>query len=269
MAPPRGSRSTSSPSTSRGLPHRGRCADGRGDLRRELDEPGEPDLQSGVARSMRVSKVYVTIGGATFIQDERCSRRARAAGTRRRPRRSASVSQTAGIRRAPRRSISRTVPRCGRLQGRAALRHRCGRPRRRSETAVRLRCKGERHVRCRFVAAGTYAYVSTVKADKPSVFSGAVAVAPVVAPTTGGTTTSFDAKWARAVVAGCVFDVQYRFRPAGSTKWKDWTPWQKGVTHTACRVHGPAEAREGHVRIRGAAPEQQDGPGVGVFARRA
>lgn len=81
-----------------------------------------------------------------------------------------------------------------------------------------------------FPAAGTYAYLSSQKGDKPAVFSGSVAVAPVGSPASGGTTTSYDVRWARVTVSGCVFDVQVRFRPAGSTKWKDWTPWQKGVT---------------------------------------
>jgi hypothetical protein len=34
------------------------------------------------------------------------------------------------------------------------------------------------------------------------------------------------------LLAGYTFTVQYRFKPTGSTKWTNWTTWQKAATST-------------------------------------
>jgi plastocyanin len=81
-----------------------------------------------------------------------------------------------------------------------------------------------------FLAAGSYGYKSTVKADAVSSFAGAIGVPAVISPTNGGTTTNFTVTWARQLTSGYVEDVQYRFKPAGSSAWKSWTSWKKGVT---------------------------------------
>ena len=81
-----------------------------------------------------------------------------------------------------------------------------------------------------FLAAGSYGYKSTVKPDAVNAFAGVIGVPAVASPTTGGTSTSFEVTWARNLNSGYVEDVQYRFKPAGSSTWKSWTTWKKGVT---------------------------------------
>ncbi|MDQ1495733.1 MAG: hypothetical protein QOG69_2216 [Actinomycetota bacterium] len=75
-----------------------------------------------------------------------------------------------------------------------------------------------------FSAAGTYAYKSTANGDS---FTGTIAIAPVVSHPGA----SYVVIWAAARMAGYVFDVQYRFKPAGSTKWGSWTAWQSGTAN--------------------------------------
>jgi hypothetical protein len=36
--------------------------------------------------------------------------------------------------------------------------------------------------------------------------------------------------WAAGKLSGYVFDVQYRFKAAGSTKWGNWVSWKNGTT---------------------------------------
>ena len=83
-----------------------------------------------------------------------------------------------------------------------------------------------------FVAAGTYAYKSTVKGDS---FTGSAAVAPAISHPG----SSYVVIWAAGRMTGYVFDVQYRFKPKGSTKWGSWTAWQKGTTNTAATFIPP------------------------------
>jgi plastocyanin len=74
-----------------------------------------------------------------------------------------------------------------------------------------------------FLAAGSYAYKSTVKGDT---MTGAVLVPVLVTPVKN----AYAVVWATSSLSGYVFDVQYRFQPAGSKKWGAWTKWQQGVT---------------------------------------
>jgi len=81
----------------------------------------------------------------------------------------------------------------------------------------------------RFVSAGSYVYKSIVKGD--STFpTGVVAVPAQVTPAAGGTTTRFTVIWASTRPSGYVFDLRYRFKPAGSTGWKNWATWKNGVS---------------------------------------
>ena len=82
----------------------------------------------------------------------------------------------------------------------------------------------------RFVSAGSYAYKSTVKGD--TALSGVVAVKAQVTPAAGSTASRFTLLWASSRPAGYVFDVRYRFKPAGSTAWRSWSNWQTAATAT-------------------------------------
>lgn len=75
-----------------------------------------------------------------------------------------------------------------------------------------------------FLAAGNYGYKSTVKGDS---MTGSVQV-PIAVTHPGST---YIVVWAAAKITGYVFDVQYRFKPTGSTKWGSWTTWQNGASN--------------------------------------
>ena len=81
-----------------------------------------------------------------------------------------------------------------------------------------------------FPAAGAFAYQSTVKGDS---MTGAVLVPILVTPAGGRTTTAFSVIWSTRTLPGYVSDVQYRFRAAGTTGWKNWTSWKTGLTTTS------------------------------------
>jgi mannan endo-1,4-beta-mannosidase len=102
-----------------------------------------------------------------------------------------------------------------------------------------------------FLYAGTFPYKSTVKGDS---MIGTVFVPVIVTPATGRSTTSFSVIWSTRSLAtsGFVADLQYRFRPAGTTGWKSWTTWKSGATTTSA----PFTANQGagtyafHARLR-------------------
>lgn len=79
----------------------------------------------------------------------------------------------------------------------------------------------------RFLAAGAYDVRSTAKGDS---FTGQIGIPPAATPGSGTPGGHFTVTWARQSIAGYVFDVRVRFRPAGSTVWKPTTTWKKGVT---------------------------------------
>jgi probable HAF family extracellular repeat protein len=81
-----------------------------------------------------------------------------------------------------------------------------------------------------FPASGSFPYKSTVKGDS---ITGAVSVPVLVTPARGRTTANFSVIWSTTTPAGLVFDVQYRFKAAGSMSWSSWTTWQAGVTKTS------------------------------------
>ncbi len=111
-----------------------------------------------------------------------------------------------------------------------------------------------------FVAAGTYAYKSTVKGDS---FTGSAAVAPAISHPG----SSYVVIWAAGRMTGYVFDVQYRFKPKGSTKWGSWTAWQKGTANDRRHLHA-AEGRR-HVQLQGLAAERSDRQVLRRFAGSA
>ena len=84
--------------------------------------------------------------------------------------------------------------------------------------------------RFNFPAAGTFAYKSTGKGDS---MTGTVAVPVVATPASGQTTMVFSVIWTTRALTGFVFDVQYRFKPAGSIASKGWTNWRSGVATTS------------------------------------
>ena len=86
-----------------------------------------------------------------------------------------------------------------------------------------------------FRAAGTYPYGSTARGDT---MTGAIEVPVLTSPTTGTTTTPFVLTWSSAAIPGYVFDVSYRFQPAGGATWTEWR-WQAGQTLTT-RTFTPA-----------------------------
>lgn len=72
-----------------------------------------------------------------------------------------------------------------------------------------------------FPAAGNYSYRSTVKGDT---MTGSVLVPLVISHASA----SYVVIWAAGRLPGYVFDVQYRFKPARSTKWGSWVNWKSG-----------------------------------------
>jgi plastocyanin len=70
-----------------------------------------------------------------------------------------------------------------------------------------------------FPAAGSYSYKSTVKGDT---LTGSVLVPPVISHPS----SSYVVIWAAGKLTGYAFDVQYRFRPSGSSKWGGWVNWK-------------------------------------------
>jgi plastocyanin len=79
-----------------------------------------------------------------------------------------------------------------------------------------------------FAAAGSYAYGST--AQKDGKFAGTVQVPMTVQPAIGGVATVFTVTWSSRSISGYVFDVEARFKKAGTNKWTAWSTWQNGVT---------------------------------------
>jgi len=82
-----------------------------------------------------------------------------------------------------------------------------------------------------FQAAGAYTYISTVKADRK--FAGTVAVPLAISPLTGGTSTTFTVTWSSATISGYVFDIQYRFKRAGSKNFGTAKIWLTGQSTTS------------------------------------
>jgi large repetitive protein len=83
-----------------------------------------------------------------------------------------------------------------------------------------------------FPAAGMFAYSSTVKGDSRT---GSVIVPVAVTPASGPRTATYSVIWSTRTLAGYTFTVQYRFKPAGSNKWTNYTSWQNAVTATSAR----------------------------------
>ncbi len=81
-----------------------------------------------------------------------------------------------------------------------------------------------------FSAAGTFSYTSTKRGES---ITGEVLVPVAVTPASGHASTSFSVIWSTRAVSGYAFDVRYRFKPAGSTKWTNWTAWKTGVATTS------------------------------------
>jgi hypothetical protein len=54
-----------------------------------------------------------------------------------------------------------------------------------------------------------------------------------VSPRSGDTNTTYTIIWSSQSLSGYVFDVQYRFRPAGSTTWQPWTAFAPSTTSTS------------------------------------
>jgi len=65
-----------------------------------------------------------------------------------------------------------------------------------------------------------YDYTST--ASEPTAMTGTVSVLPTASPSSGSVTSSFDVRWASDAMPDYVFNVQYRFRGAGSSRWGSW-----------------------------------------------
>ena len=78
-----------------------------------------------------------------------------------------------------------------------------------------------------YAAAGTFTYSSTVSGDK---LAGTVSVPLLITHARSG--SPYVVTWANRKLSGYVFDVQYRFKPAGKTKWTSWTSWQHGAVAT-------------------------------------
>jgi probable HAF family extracellular repeat protein len=105
-----------------------------------------------------------------------------------------------------------------------------------------------------FLAAGTYTYRSTVKGDS---MTGTVGV-PLVLGTVGANVLVI---WAAAPMPGFVFDVSYRFKPTGSSKWGSWTAWKNGATAAAATFVPPSGrgTYSFHARLRNAATGRYSG----------
>jgi mannan endo-1,4-beta-mannosidase len=109
-----------------------------------------------------------------------------------------------------------------------------------------------------FPAAGTFAYKSTVKGDA---MTGAVLVPVLATPASGRTTATFSVIWSTRTLSGYVFDVQYRFRPAGTQGWKNWTSWKTGLATTSATFvpsQGPGTYAF-HARLRNSATGKSSG----------
>jgi plastocyanin len=78
-----------------------------------------------------------------------------------------------------------------------------------------------------FPAAGSYRYASTVKGDT---LTGTIQALPITMPASGPTNTRFSIIWSTNTITGYVFDVKYRFKPAGSGKWGNWNAWEIGTS---------------------------------------
>jgi hypothetical protein len=60
---------------------------------------------------------------------------------------------------------------------------------------------------------------------------------------------------------GDVFDVHYRFKPAGSTKWGSWTAWQNGTPNPDATFAAPkgGGTYSFHARLRNASTGKYSG----------
>jgi hypothetical protein len=60
---------------------------------------------------------------------------------------------------------------------------------------------------------------------------------------------------------GFVFDVSYRFKPTGSSKWGSWTAWKNGATAAAATFVPPSGrgTYSFHARLRNAATGRYSG----------
>ena len=83
-----------------------------------------------------------------------------------------------------------------------------------------------------FQAAGIYPYRSVAAGD-PTRMTGTVRVPLQVSPTSGETNTAFTITWSSQSLSGYVFDVETRFRPAGSTRWGSWSAFARSTPSTS------------------------------------
>lgn len=79
-----------------------------------------------------------------------------------------------------------------------------------------------------FAAAGTYSYHSL--SSDPTTMTGTVKVPLKSSATSGGTATSITLTWSSATLPGYRFDVQYRFKAAGTASYGAWTTWMSNTT---------------------------------------
>jgi hypothetical protein len=58
-----------------------------------------------------------------------------------------------------------------------------------------------------------------------------------------------------------LFDVQYRFRPAGTTGWKNWASWKTGLTTTSATFvpNQGSGTYAFHARLRNASTGKSSG----------
>jgi plastocyanin len=107
-----------------------------------------------------------------------------------------------------------------------------------------------------FVAAGSYGYKSTVKGDT---ITGTINVAPVISRPG----SNYVVIWSAGKLTGYVFDVQYRFKKSGSTKWGSWISWQSGTRNPDATFVPPPTNGAGsysfHAHLRNASTGKSSG----------
>lgn len=104
-----------------------------------------------------------------------------------------------------------------------------------------------------FPAAGAYSYKSSAKGDT---MTGSVQV-PVLVSHPGN---SYVVIWAAGKLPGYVFDVQYRFKPVGQTKYGGWVTWRSGTPNPDATFDQTAAGTYSiHARMRNAATGKYSG----------